>query len=167
MQQRNQKQTPKYQRESFFQPTVGDNSASSVASGLASLFGSVSDVTGALAENQIAKGHAKAETLGGQEGLKAKEEDRLPTFSDNSYASSFNKGAIQSYGIEVKHDFRDKLLEFADEHKDDPEAFRDKATASMVGSISGLPKELSSELSLEMNNLLEKNVTQSKARFFR
>lgn len=125
-----------------FTPTGVDPTAGANLRALAGL----SEQVGEIAFKKGAQIRQKEGALAGAQSVQRDEEGKIISpelASDNTiFGQSFNQAAILAHKAQVGIDTRESLDRLQDEHKLDPEAFRNAAKSLRGGTLKGMPEEL-------------------------
>ena len=135
-----------------FTPTGPDFSTAKrfqALAGLADQVGEVASQFGKIALQERADKATKAGALAGAQverdeegGIIAPELQQENTY----YGQAFNESAINAYKSGISLDARKRLDELAEQHKNDPLAYKEEADAYKAGVLKSLPVELQVEL---------------------
>jgi len=135
-----------------FTPTGPDFSTAKrfqALAGLADQVGEVASQFGKIALQERADKATKAGALAGAQVERDEEGSIIaPELQQENtyYGQAFNESAINAYKSGISLDARKRLDELAEQHKNDPLAYKEEADAYKAGVLKSLPVELQVEL---------------------
>ncbi len=161
---------PRQQQIGFFgklRPTGVDQTAGAKSSAIAGLF----DQVGGLAFQEGAKQRVKQGKIAGALSVKRDEEGKVLAPESESdltlFGQAFNESALLAHRAQIGIDSKESLDRMQNEHKLDPEAFKNATIGAKKGLLKGMPDEVAAIVGLDFDSSVSSRLSQLNKSMFK